>query len=209
MMKKKEKEKLTHVQDNILQFIRTNIKDNAMPPTYAEIARHFKFKSNNSVETHISALERKGYLKKISNQSRGLIPLPDGNYGKPKGIPLVGTIAAGTPILAEENIEEYIDFYSFFESDEEVFALNVKGTSMIKAGIMDGDVVILQKQNYVESGEIGAALIDGEATVKRILVKKNGVVLHPENDALEDIFIDNTRDDFFILGKVIGVVRRM
>lgn len=209
MMRKKRLETLTDVQDNILQFIRTSIKENAMPPTYAEIAHHFKFKSNNSVETHISALERKGYLKKLSNKSRGLVPVADGMSIKPKGIPLVGTIAAGAPILAEENIEEYIDFQSFFESEEDVFALNVRGNSMVKVGIMDGDMVIIQKQNYVESGEIGAALVDGEATVKRIIVRKNGVALKPENDDFKELFIEADRQDFFILGKVIGVVRRM
>jgi repressor LexA len=209
MMRKKRFETLTEVQDNILQFIRTSIKENAMPPTYAEIARHFKFKSNNSVETHINALERKGYLKKLSNKSRGLVPVADELSMKPKGIPLVGTIAAGAPILAEENIEEYIDFQSFFESEEDVFALKVRGNSMIKVGIMDGDMVIIQKQNYVESGEIGAALVDGEATVKRIIVRKNGVALKPENDDYKELFIEADRQDFFILGKVIGVVRRL
>ncbi len=206
MIKKSGKERLTSVQENILQFIRSNIKEQAMPPTYSEIARHFKFKSNNSVETHIRALERKGHLKKIANQSRGLIPIAG---RKPNGIPLIGTIAAGSPILAEENIEEYIDFQTFFDSDEDVFALNVKGTSMIKAGIMDGDLVIIQKQSYVESGEIGAVLIDGEATVKRVIVKKNGVTLKPENDELKEMFIESNRQDFFVLGKVIGVIRRM
>ncbi|MBN1897977.1 MAG: repressor LexA, partial [Spirochaetes bacterium] len=124
-------------------------------------------------------------------------------------IPLVGTIAAGMPILAEENIEDHIDLYKFFYSDAEIFALRVKGDSMKKAGIMDGDIVVIKKQPVIENGQIGAFIINDEATVKRIFFKSDRIILKPENDEMKEIMVDPKKNNFYIAGKVIGVIRRM
>lgn len=204
-----EKKPLTKAQKNMLDFIQGYMRKNQLPPTYEEIAGNFGFKSKNAVETHLRALERKGVIKKIANKSRGIrLNNSVDNFDKKNLIPLVGTVAAGTPILAEENIVDYIDLYKVFYSDAEIFALNVKGDSMIKAGIMDGDIVVVKKQPVIENGEVAVVLIDDEATVKRIFFHANKVVLHPENDKMEDIEIKAGQGNFLIAGKVIGVIRK-
>lgn len=203
-MRKKD---LTQAQSNILGFIRNYMEDKNMPPTYDEIADNFGFKSKNSVETHLRALEKKGVIKRIARKARG-ITLP-GRPDKKHLIPLVGTIAAGMPVLAEENIEDHIDLYKFFYSDAEIFALRVKGDSMKKTGIMDGDIVVIKKQPVIENGQIGAFIINDEATVKRIFFKSDRIILKPENDEMKEIMVDPKKNNFYIAGKVIGVIRRM
>ncbi|MBU1076389.1 MAG: transcriptional repressor LexA [Spirochaetes bacterium] len=204
-----EKNKLTKAQHDVFEFIRAYMKENNLPPTYEEIADNFGFKSKNSVETHLQALERKGVIQRIEKKSRGIRLNRSLEDEKAHLIPLVGTVAAGTPLLAEENISEYLDLYKVFYSSSELFALNVKGESMIKAGIMDGDKVVVQKQPFIENGEIGVAVIDDEATVKRIFFEGDKVILKPENDEMEDIVIHKGQNNFLIAGKVIGVIRRM
>jgi len=162
------------------------------------------------VETHLQALERKGVIQRIQKKARGILINEDyEDRQKEHLIPVLGTIAAGAPILAEENISEYLDMYKIFYTDTEIFALNVKGDSMINAGIMDGDMVIVQKQPVIENGEIGVAIIENEATVKRIFFEGDKIILHPENDDMDDIEIFPKESDFHIGGKVIGVVRKM
>ncbi len=202
--------KLTQIQNNVLDFIKAYMKKNKLPPTYEEIADNFGYKSKNAVETHLQALQRKGVIQRIQKKARGILLSEDMEEEKNKYlIPIVGTIAAGTPMLAEENISEYLDMYKIFYTDSEIFALNVKGDSMIKAGIMDGDMVVVKKQPVIEDGEIGVAIIDDEATVKRIFFKSKKVVLHPENDDMDDIELEAGEKNFLIGGKVIGVVRKM
>jgi len=205
-----EKKRLTKAQNNVLSFIKGYLNKNRRPPTYDEIADNFGFKSKNSVETHLQALERKGVIQRIQKKARGILINEDyEDRQKEHLIPVLGTIAAGAPILAEENISEYLDMYKIFYTDTEIFALNVKGDSMINAGIMDGDMVIVQKQPVIENGEIGVAIIENEATVKRIFFEGDKIILHPENDDMDDIEIFPKESDFHIGGKVIGVVRKM
>ncbi len=204
-----EKDKLTKAQDRVLTFIKGYMKKNNLPPTYEEIADNFGFKSKNSVETHLQALQRKGVINRIEKKSRGIRLSNSLQEDKEHLIPLVGTVAAGSPILAEENISEYLDLYKIFYSNSEIFALNVKGDSMIKAGIMDGDMVVVQKQPFIENGEIGVSIIDDEATVKRIFFSGDKVILKPENDNMKEIVVSAGQNNFLIAGKVIGVIRRM
>ncbi len=204
-----KKNELTDAQNNVLKFIKRYMEHNNLPPTYEEIADNFGFKSKNSVETHLQALEKKGVIKRIEKKSRGIRLNDSVDERREHLIPLVGTVAAGSPILAEENISDYLDLYKIFYTNSEIFALNVKGDSMIKAGIMNGDMVVVQKQPFIENGEIGVAVIDGEATVKRIFLKKDGAVLKPENDDMEDIVVSADENNFLIAGKVIGVIRSM
>lgn len=204
-----DENKLTKAQDRVLTFIKTYMKKNKLPPTYEEIADNFGFKSKNSVETHLHALERKGVINRIEKKSRGIRLSNSLQEDKEHLIPLVGTVAAGSPILAEENISEYLDLYKIFYSNSEIFALNVKGDSMIKAGIMDGDMVVVQKQPFIENGEIGVSIIDDEATVKRIFFSGDKVILKPENDNMKEIVVSAGQNNFLIAGKVIGVIRRM
>jgi len=200
--------KLTETQGKILNFIENYIEKNKIPPTFEEIAKNFNYKSKNAVNTHLKALEHKGVIKRIQNKARSITLLEKREKEKYL-IPIVGTIAAGAPILAEENIAEYLDLYKIFYSNAELFALRVKGESMKKAGIMDGDLVIVKKQPIIENGEIGVAIIDNEATVKRIFFKNGKIILHPENDEMKDIIIYPQKNEFYIAGKVIGVVRRL
>ncbi|MDD5067429.1 MAG: transcriptional repressor LexA [bacterium] len=201
-----EKKKLTKAQSNVLDFIEAYMEKKKMPPTYDEIADNFGFKSKNSVESHLQALERKGVIKKIAGKARG-ITLSESAYKK-NLIPLVGTVAAGMPVLAEENIIEYLDLYKVFYTDVEIFALNVKGESMIKAGIMDGDIVVVRKQPVLRDGEIGVVIIENEATVKRVYFKGDKIILRPENDRMKDIIVFPEEKQCFIAGKVIGVIRK-
>jgi repressor LexA len=203
---------LTKSQERILIFIQSRIQQQNMPPTYDEIAEHFSFHSKNAARDHVQALIRKGFLTHLPGKSRGLLPVKQGNTSsgnRPKGIPLVGTIAAGSPILATENIEDYIDFTSFFVSNSPVFALTVKGDSMLKAGILNGDKVVIKRQPRVDDGEIAAVLIGEEATVKRVYRKRNGLLLRPENDKYRETLLDPNNSDFLILGKVVGVIRKV
>ncbi len=163
------KNKLTKTQGKVLDFIKAYMKKNKLPPTYEEIADNFGYKSKNAVESHLQALQRKGVIQRIQKKARGILLSEDADEERKKYlIPIVGTIAAGEPILAEQNISEYLDMYKIFYTDSEIFALNVKGDSMINAGIFNGDLVVVKKQPVLEDGEIGVAIIDDEATVKRI-----------------------------------------
>ncbi len=204
------KNKLTKTQGKVLDFIKAYMEKNKLPPTYEEIADNFGYKSKNAVESHLQALQRKGVIQRIQKKARGILLNEDADEERKKHlIPVVGTIAAGEPILAEQNISEYLDMYKIFYTDSEIFALNVKGDSMINAGIFNGDLVIVKKQPVLEDGEVGVAIIDDEATVKRIFFHSDKVVLHPENDDMDDIEIHSGEKNFFIGGKVIGVVRKM
>ena len=197
---------LTGRQRQILDFISRWVEEQGFPPTLQEIAERFRFASVNAVRDHLGALERKGYLKRRPGASRSLTleqaALP------PRGQPLVGTVAAGTPVLAEENFEGYLDLNEYFGRGDGTFLLRVRGESMIGAGIHDGDLVVVRYQKEVASGEIGVALLDGEATVKRIFPEKGGYRLQPENPAMAPLRVHRGEADFAVAGKVIGVIRR-
>jgi repressor LexA len=206
------KKDLTDRQKEILGFIQEYVELNNFPPTYREIGQKFKIVSTFGVKRHIDALVKKGYLNSGNNLSRTLTLVVNNNPIKKEEttileIPVVGRVAAGQPILAEENIEGNIVIdKNFLGSRTECFGLKVRGDSMINAGIMEGDLVIIQPQKEAVNGDIVVALIKDEATMKRFSLINGIIHLIPENDNYEPIIIDNF-DEFSIVGKVIGVFR--
>jgi repressor LexA len=197
---------LTRRQREILDFITRWVREEGFPPTLQEIASKFRFASVNAVRDHLRALERKGFLKRRAGASRSLTleaaALP------PRGQPLVGTVPAGNPVMAEENFEGYLDLNEYFGRGDGTFLLRVRGESMVGAGIHDGDLVVVRYQKEVNPGEIGVAFLNGEATVKRIFPEKRGYRLQPENPAMGPVRVQQGEADFTIAGKVIGVIRR-
>jgi len=197
---------LTRRQREVLDFIVRWVEEQGFPPTLREIAARFRFASVNAVRDHLKALEQKGYLRRRAGTSRTLtlepVSLP------PRGRPLVGTVPAGTPVMAEENFEGYLDLNEYFGRGEGTFLLRVRGDSMIGAGIHDGDIAVVRYQKELASGEIGVVFINGEATVKRIFPEKGGYRLQPENPSLDPIRVTAGKDEFCVAGKVIGVMRR-
>ena len=195
---------LTKRQAAILSFIKEFARDKGYPPTIPEIQKEFGIRSPNGVNNHLKALIRKGYIKRDSSRARALEII-----GWHKGLPIVGSIAAGAPILAEENLEGYFNLNDMYSDSDDVFTLRVKGDSMVKAGIFDGDYVIVRLQQTLDPGEIGVAILGDSATVKRIYCDGNIIKLVPENDAMKPITVTRTDPSFSIGGKVIGVIRRM
>ena len=205
-------EELTKKQKEILEFIKKTMFKKGVSPTFREIMQFFGFKSIKTVQDHIKALEKKGYIKKDPNKSRSII-LED--FSKTLKdtvrVPILGQISAGKPIFAEENIEGYINLDKFLiKHSKDIFALKVKGDSMIGAGILDGDYVIVKKQPTVENGEIACVLIDNEATVKRFYKRDTHIELRPDNDKYQPIIVtQELNKNIFVLGKVIGIFRRL
>ncbi len=197
-------EKLTARQQQVLDLIRRHIDDTGFPPTRADIARELGFKSANAAEEHLKALARKGAIEVIPGASRG-IRLPESS-----GIPIVGRVAAGSPVLAEEHIEDYCDLpASFFKPAADYF-LTVQGDSMIDVGILDGDLLAVHSTPVARTGEIVVARIDDEVTVKRLAKsgQKHIVELLPENPDYEPIRVDLREQAFAIEGLSVGVLRR-
>jgi repressor LexA len=197
---------LTGRQRQILDFISRWVEEQGFPPTLQEIADRFRFASVNAVRDHLGALERKGYLRRRAGASRSLTLEPAAR--PPRGQPLVGTVPAGTPVMAEENFEGYLDLNEYFGRGDGTFLLRVRGESMVGAGIHDGDLVVVRYQKEVARGEIGVVFLDGEATVKRIFPEKGGCRLQPENPSMEPVYIRRGEAEFTVAGKVIGVIRR-
>jgi repressor LexA len=196
---------LTEKQKAILDFINHFIETHQFPPSVREIGKQFGIYPA-TVQDHISALERKGYLQKKRFQSRALsVSAPS----RPGGVPIVGRVAAGLPLLAHENIEEVVHFPPQW-APTGAFLLKVQGESMIDAHILDGDYVLVQPQASAESGEIVVALLGEEATVKRFMRSKDAIVLKAENPKFKSIPVpqDDT-ESFRIVGKVVGVLRIM
>ena len=169
-----------------------------------EIQEEFGIKSPNGVNNHLKALIRKGYIKRDSSRARALDII-----GMNRGLPILGNVAAGAPILAEENLAGYFKLQDLYRGSEDVFMLRVKGESMKNAGIFDGDYVIVRMQQTIEPGEIGVAILNDEATVKRIFCDGNIVELVPENDAMKPITVTRADPSFSIGGKVVGVIRQI
>ena len=202
------KQKLTHKQQAILNYIKQEIAKKGHPPTIREIGARFGISSTNGVRTHLNALIKKGYLKKQKLISRGLELVQSITTGVGK-VPLVGTVPAGQPIDAIENIESEIAIDLSFLPKGDSFTLKVTGDSMKDAGIFDNDIVLVKKQRVAQPGDIIVAIIDGEATVKRYFPEGNRVRLQPENNAFEPIIVDKQSGDFRIAGKVVGLLRRI
>lgn len=201
------KPSLTDKQREVLEFIESEITLNGQPPTIREIGERFKISSTNGVRAHLRALIKKGYLKKQSHISRGLGLTREFGVG-PNRIPLVGLVPAGNPIDSVENTEGDLLVDESFLPGSDSFSLRVSGDSMVKAGIMDGDLVVVKKQKVAQKGDIVVAIIDGEATVKRYFPEKNRIRLQPENDEYEPIIVEKGSGEFRIAGKVIGLLRR-
>ncbi len=206
---------LTKRQAEILNFIKTHIQHSGFPPTISEIQGQFSFKSPTTVQEHLKALVRKGQIRRNPNQWRGL-ELMVSNKNRDEAaqystvsVPLIGRVTAGLPVLAEENFEGTISVdRSLVGRATRLFALHVRGDSMIKAGIYDGDIAIAQEQSVADHRDIVIALLGDEATVKRFNRKNKIVVLQPENDTMQPIRISEG-SDFKILGKVIATLHRI
>ena len=187
----------------VYNFIKEFIKNNKYPPSIREICNSIKLESTSSVVYHLKKLEKLGMITRNNNKNRA-IELVDNEVNYPTiSLPVVGTIAAGQPILAEENLSDHIVVSENFFYGSNLFVLKVKGDSMINVGIYDGDYVVISKQSVASNGEICACLIDNEATVKR-LYKENGYFrLQPENDEMRPIFTQQVE----VIGKVVGLIR--
>lgn len=198
--------------DETYLFIKRFLNEKGYPPTIREICKGIDIKSTSTISYYLKKLEDSNRIVKGSYKNRALqltenvqtlsAPVED-NTPDYVSIPVLGTIAAGLPILAEQNINENVIFSENLFRGTNLFILKVKGESMINIGIMNGDYVVISKQNVAENGEIVAAMIDGEATVKRYYKKTDHFVLHPENNFMDDIICDH----LVILGKVVGLIR--
>ncbi len=196
---------LTARQQEILNLIKQHIDETGYPPTRAEIAAQLGFKSPNAAEEHLRALARKGVIEMISGTSRGIRLVEEHQ----PGLPLVGRVAAGNPILAVENIEDYLEVAANMFYPQADYLLRVHGMSMKNVGIMDGDLLAVHKADTAENGQIVVARIEDEVTVKRLKKtrKRHEVMLLPENDDLEPILVDLREQDFSIEGLGVGVIR--
>jgi repressor LexA len=212
---------LTDRQKEILQFITQSIDERGYPPTLREIGEHFGIRSTNGVNDHLRALEKKGHLQREDLKSRALRPVGmskpsslgvrDGQGADVVEIPVVGRVAAGLPLLAVENVQDTVHVDRFFIGQtREVFALRVKGESMIEDGIFDGDYIFVKKQLQANRGEIVVAMINDEATVKRYYPEGDSIRFQPANAAMQPIIVK--KRDFKsvnIIGVVVGVYRKM
>ena len=198
--------KISKKQQEILDYIKSEILNRGFPPAVREICEAVNLKSTSSVHAHLEALEKNGYIRRDATKPRA-IEIIDDNFNLVRrevvNVPLVGTVAAGQPILAVENVEGYFPIPSEFMPNEQSFMLKVKGDSMINAGILDGDLVLVEQSSVADNGDIVVALLDDSATVKRFYKEEGIFRLQPENDALEPIIVR----DLQIMGKVIGVFR--
>ena len=197
--------KLTQRQSEVLGFIKNHIDETGYPPTRADIAKELGFKSANASEEHLKALARKGAIEMIPGTSRG-IKLPD---NKNDGIPIVGRVAAGNPILAEEHIDDYCELPASFFKPAADYLLEVRGDSMIEIGILDGDLLAVHRTTNVQNGDIVVARIEDEVTVKRYRKgrSKHQVALEPENKDYSVIEVDLRVQEFNIEGLGVGILR--
>lgn len=198
---------ITARQKQILSYIKEKIRTSGYPPSVREIGAAVGLRSSSTVHNHLVQLEEKGFLRKDPTKPRAIIPVDSqGDIAISQTIPLpvVGSVAAGSPILAEQNIEEYLPVPVDFVGAGSHFILRVKGDSMIDAGIFDGDYLIVRQQQEANNGEIVVALIEDEATVKRFYRRDTIIELKPENTSMASIFVQNA----IIAGKISGLLRR-
>lgn len=195
--------KLTARQTEVLEFIKSYINETGYPPTRADIAQELGFKSANASEEHLKALARKGAIEMIPGTSRG-IKLPND-----EGLPIVGHVAAGSPILAQEHIEDHCDIPASFFHPQADYLLRVRGDSMIECGILDGDLIAVHKTQHVNNGDIIVARIEDEVTVKRFKKSRSKyqITLMPENKDYSPIEVDLREQAFAIEGLMVGVIR--
>lgn len=196
---------LTARQEQVLDYIRESVRVNGYPPTVREICGALRLSSPSTVHAHLANLERLGFIKRDPSKPRALDVV--GELRPPRPLPLVGRVAAGQPILAEENIEEMVDVPGFLRRDDGDFVLRVQGDSMADAGIFNADYIVVHSQQRAENGEIVVALVGEEATTKRFYREGPTVRLQPENELYEPIIVK--ADDVQLVGKVVGVLRRL
>ena len=198
--------KITSKQKEILEFMKNEILSKGYPPAVREICEAVSLKSTSSVHSHLETLEKNGYIRRDPAKPRA-IEIVDDNFNLTRreiiNVPIVGTVTAGQPILAVENIESYFPIPMDYMPNQETFMLKVKGESMINAGIFDGDIILVQKQNHANNGEFIVALIDDSVTVKTFYKENDCYRLQPENDYMDPIIVSEVE----ILGKVIGLFR--
>lgn len=202
-----ELDDLSGKQRKVYLYLKSYIEEKGYPPSVREICDAVGVKSTSTAHGHLQRLEKKGLIRRDNTRPRAIELLDEDTAAKSKTmtVPLVGRVTAGEPILATENIEEYMALPSFFVRDENSFVLSVKGESMIGAGIYDGDFIIVRKQNYADDGDIVVAMIEDSATVKRFFTEGKRIRLQPENPTMEPILVDECA----ILGKVTGLMRRI
>lgn len=198
---------LTPRQQEILTLIKDTIDATGMPPTRAEIAQRLGFKSANSAEEHLKALAKKGAIEMLPGMSRGLRLLGTEEEDVPMGLPLIGQVAAGEPILAQQHIESHYRVDENLFRPHADFLLRVSGMSMKDIGILDGDLLAVHKTQEARNGQIVVARVDEDVTVKRFERKGKMIILHPENDEFSPIQVDLTQQFFTIEGLAVGVIR--
>lgn len=198
--------KITEKQSQILEYIKAEILTKGYPPSVRDICQAVNLKSTSSVHSHLETLEKNGYIRRDPTKPRTIEILDDSfNLVRREmvNVPIVGTVAAGQPILAVENIENYFPIPSEYMPNEETFMLKVKGESMINAGILDGDNILVKRQTTAKNGDMVVALVEDSATVKTFYKENGHIRLQPENDYMDPIILP----DVEIIGKVFGVFR--
>ena len=198
--------KISPKQTEILNYIKSEILNKGYSPTVRDIGLAVNLKSTSSVHAHLETLEKNGYIRRDPTKPR-TIQIIDESFNLTRrdmvNVPLVGQVAAGQPLLAVENITGYFPIPAEYLPNEDTFMLNVKGESMVNAGINNGDQIIVAKRNTAENGDIVVALVNDSATVKRFFKEDNHIILQPENDTMKPIIVDNCE----IVGKVVGLIR--
>ncbi|MEE1517858.1 MAG: transcriptional repressor LexA [Lachnospiraceae bacterium] len=199
--------KITQKQSDILEFIKSELLSKGYPPTVRDICNAVNLKSTSSVHAHLETLEKNGYIRRDPTKPRA-IEIIDENFSltgrEIVNVPIVGRVAAGEPLLATQNIENYFPIPMEFMPNNDVFILEVKGESMINVGIFEGDWIVVEKKNTARNGEIIVALVDDSATVKTFYKEDGHIRLQPENDTMDPIIVPDCK----ILGKVISLYRR-
>jgi len=198
---------LTPRQSQIFDLIKEKISDTGMPPTRAEIADFFGFKSANAAEEHLKALAKKGYIEMLPGTSRGIRLAEQFQEHEDEGLPLIGRVAAGEPILAQEHVEEHYKIDGDLFRPAADYLLRVNGESMKDIGILDGDLLAVHQTTDVQNGQVVVARVEDDVTVKRFKREGNVVYLHAENEAFSPIKVDLTSQQFNIEGIAVGVIR--
>ncbi|WP_368487413.1 transcriptional repressor LexA [Clostridium sp. BJN0013] len=192
-------------QSQIYNFIKSQIKEKGYPPSVREICAAVGLKSTSTVHSYLEKLEKRGFIKRDATKSRTIEIIEKSQKKEMIEVPIIGTITAGMPIIAVENIEDFFPLpMNYIKNSREIFMLRVKGESMVDAGILDGDLSIIEKINSAENGDIVVALIENESTLKRFFKEKDHIRLQPENKNMSPIIVDDCK----IIGKLIGIYRQ-
>jgi repressor LexA len=203
---------LTTEQYRVVSYIQTYRAQNGFPPTVREIATALGYKSPNNVRQHLRLIEQKGFIRLLPGKARGIeisatFAAEDFGEEVDEGVPLIGSVAAGKPITAIENVDSYVTLDRSIFKGEGLFALRIKGDSMSGMGILSGDIVVVRKKSQAEHGEVVVVVIDGDATLKRFIKEEGTVKLRAENPSYEDIVLD-PGSSIQVAGKLVGVIRK-